>query len=344
MSWTIERLEGDGLGAFADEWDALNRRLLAGHPFADTRFVAPLLRHFGRGKERLLVHRNGGGVDGMLLLERRPRGAWRPFLPSQLQAAPVLLPDRSSIDAIFRALPGLCLSVEFHRQDPRYCVDGLLEPGRRVRVEPHATTMEVALDGTFEAYWNERSKNLVKNVRRYQRRVETEGGGSRFVVLERPGDMREAVTRYGLLESAGWKKAAGTAVHIDNPQGRFYAEVLEQFAATGHGRVYELWLADRLAASRLVISGAGMHIILKTSYDESLSQFAPGRLLLHALLERAFAERSQRAVEFYTDATQDQLAWATASRTISHMVYFRHGWIAAVHDAWRRRQEARQAA
>lgn len=344
MSWTIERLEGGGLGAFADEWDRLNRRLLAGHPFADTRFVAPLLRHFGRGTERLLVHRHGGSVDGMLLLERRPRGAWRPFLPSQLQAAPVLLPDRSSIDAIFRALPGLCLSVEFHRQDPRYCVDGLLAPARKVRVEPHATTMEVALDGTFEAYWNERSKNLVKNVRRYQRRVETEAGGSRFVVLERPNDMREAVTRYGLLESAGWKRAAGTAVHIDNAQGRFYAEVLEQFAATGHGRVYELWFADRLAASRLVISGAGMHIILKTSYDESLSQFAPGRLLLHALLERAFAERSQRAVEFYTDATPDQLAWATASRTISHAVHFRHAWIAAAHDAWRRRQESRPAA
>jgi hypothetical protein len=158
-----------------------------------------------------------------------------------------------------------------------------------------------------------------------------------LVVLERPEDMREAVTRYGGLESAGWKQAAGTAVHIDNPQGRFYAEVLEQFAATRHGRVYELWIADRLAASRLVISGAGMHIILKTSYDESLSEFAPGRLLLYALLERAFAERSQRAVEFYTNATVDQLAWATASRTISHSVHFRHAWIAGLYDVWRRR-------
>jgi CelD/BcsL family acetyltransferase involved in cellulose biosynthesis len=337
MSWEQADLEARQLGRHRTAWDALNARHFGGHPFADSRFVDALLQHFGRGTERLFVHRGyDGATDGMLLLEKRRLGIWRQFMPSQLQAGPVLLPNRHAVRSIFEALPAASMAIEFLRQDPKFCTPGLLGAAPEVRVDAHATTMEVALDGKFETYWDARSRNLTKNIRRYQRRVQTDCQSAELVVLTEPGDMAEAVRRYGLLESAGWKGAAGTAVSADNAQGRFYAQVMPQFAETDQAAVYEYWLDGALAASRLLVSGAGLEIILKTSYDERLSQCAPGRLLLHALLERSFREQRHRTVEFYTDATPDQLAWATHQRTISHVTYFRLPWLATAHDLYRR--------
>ncbi|MEN6585600.1 MAG: GNAT family N-acetyltransferase, partial [Sulfuricella sp.] len=91
----------------------------------------------------------------------------------------------------------------------------------------------------------------------------------------------------------------------------------------------------KLAASRLLVSTSDLTIILKTAYDESLAQFAPGRLLLKDYIERTFAEKKVSTLEFYTDATPDQLAWATGQRHISHVMLFRSPFVAHMHDAYR---------
>ncbi|MCL2636112.1 MAG: GNAT family N-acetyltransferase, partial [Betaproteobacteria bacterium] len=131
------------------------------------------------------------------------------------------------------------------------------------------------------------------------------------------------VGRFGELESAGWKGKAGTAVAIDNVQGRFYAEVMASFAATGQAEVLELSIGDRLAASRLLIGNERLLVFLKTAYDETLSRFAPGRLLLYRLLQRELAGQPQRVVEFYTNATRDQAEWATFGSAIQSIQLFR---------------------
>ena len=66
--------------------------------------------------------------------------------------------------------------------------------------------------------------------------------------------MPGAVDRYGALESRGWKGAQGTAVRHDNEQGRFYDAVMSNFARDGCAHVYELYLGEQLAASRLLVS------------------------------------------------------------------------------------------
>jgi hypothetical protein len=87
--------------------------------------------------------------------------------------------------------------------------------------------------------------------------------------------------------------------------------------------VHELWFGDTLAASRLVVYQNNMHVMLKTSYDESLAPYAPGRLLLRRVLEEAFATSPGGSLEFYTDADADLLTWAKDQRWIQHASFYR---------------------
>lgn len=334
MTWQILPIS-DGLGEWRDAWDNLNQRLYRGHPFSDSRFIDALLRHFGGSNERLCVHRSGENVDGMIILYPRRPGVWTQFVPSQVQAAPVLIENVEHLNSLFQALSPWAGILEFLCQDPEFVPRAFISSDAGVvRTENHALTMNVELSGSFDIYWKSRSKNLIKNIRRYRQRATESFTQTDMRILDVPEAMHDAVARYGTLESAGWKGAEGTAIHIDNAQGRFYAEIIARFAETGQAQVVEYWLDDQLAASRLVISCDDIAIILKTTYDEALSKFAPGRLLLHAYLEHAFAEKRNKAVEFYTNATQDQLAWATGQRHIRHVMYFRATPLARLRDIY----------
>lgn len=308
------------------EWDGLNRKINGAHPMLDSRFVAALLVHFGAQGVHLCRHGSAADVEAYCLLRQHRNGMWTTFLPAQAQIGPVLISDWGVVPGLVRSLPGLALSLDLLCLDPDYGFPaGDIAGDRATTLLGHALTMNIALTGGFDAYWAGRSKKLVQNMRRYAKRWAAEGPATRLVRLTHGSDMHAAVARYGDLESSGWKGRAGTAVHIDNIQGRFYLEVMECFARTGNAVVYEYWQGERLAAARLAITSEDMILMLKTAYDESLSELAPGRLLLHDLLKLEFEGGSGGRMEFYTDATQDQLAWATGQRLIQHATFYRGG-------------------
>jgi len=74
--------------------------------------------------------------------------------------------------------------------------------------------------------------------------------------------------------------------------------------------------------SRLVLQSGEMTIALKTAYDESTSQFAPGLILLQEFLRHQFESSKGTRIEFYTNATDQQIAWSTDTRTIFHVTLF----------------------
>lgn len=307
------------------EWDVLNAALHDGHPMLDSRFIQALLRHFGEEGVTLCRHLHRGRTDGLALLYPHRRGMWTTFLPSQSQIGPLLMTDWTRLPALMRALPGYPLSLDMLSLDPDFTsppsdLEGVGEP----TVLDHALTMNIVLTGSFEDYWEGRSRKLIQNLRRYARRWEAEGLETQLRRLTRPEDMEAAVRRYGDLESTGWKGKEGTAIHADNVQGRFYTEVMQAFARSGQAVVYEYWRGERLAAARLALTSKRMILMLKTAYDESLADLAPGRLLLHDLTRLEFEQSQGKVIEFYTNATQDQLAWATGQRVIRHVTVYRH--------------------
>lgn len=316
--WSATPLTG-GLGQHAAVWDQLNQQRFKSNPMLDSRFVDALLKYFGTGEEYLcsLPATSMTTPAAMCLLKPRGTGIWTTFLPSQAQVGPVLIGKSSAVASLMRDLPGIVGSLDILCHDSVF--GDLSLDNARANRKDHALTMSISLDGDFASYWAQRSKQLQKNMRRYERRVETDLISPRFSCLSSPSDMEAAVARYATLESKGWKGELGTAVGIDNTQGMFYSDVMRRFAESGNAVVYELWLGEQLAASRLVISSAEMLVILKTTYDETMDKYAPGRLLLREVIQRAFISHPGKVIEFYTDANADQLAWATAQRWIRHI-------------------------
>jgi hypothetical protein len=317
--WKVSPVDLADVG-WLGEWDVLNRRLNRSHPMLDSRFVQALLRHFG--SQGVMLCRQSGAT-GFALVCRHRRGMWTTHLPAQAQIGPILLEDWGAIPDLIQALPGHAFSLDLLSLDSEY---GFPEESVRAAglstLMDHDLTMNIDLSGSFESYWEGRSRKLIQNMRRYAKRWENDGM-TRLVRITERDAMAAAVRRYGELESAGWKGRAGTAVHADNVQGRFYTDVMERFAATGNALVYEYWRGDALAAARLAITSSDMILMLKTAYDEKLSELAPGRLLLHDLLKLEFQRREHGRIEFYTNATQDQLAWATGERRIRHATFYR---------------------
>jgi hypothetical protein len=270
--------------AFAAEWDRLNRELFGSHPLFDSRFVGPLLGHFGDGSELLCIHRTDNAVDGALILRPLELGRWALFLPSQTQAGMVLMKSARLLEPLLPSLPGYAWSLDLLSIAPAFSPNwsGLTLP--RI-VRPHAVTMAVATEGDFAAYWQARPKKLKDNLRRYRRHAEETAGPLSITLITDPAEIEDALARYGQLESAGWKGKEGTAITPDNAQGHFYAETFVRFAHIGQAFVMELRVGELLVASRLFIHHEQIWIIIKTTYDETQSAYAPGRLLLYAMLE-----------------------------------------------------------
>ncbi|MFQ5635397.1 MAG: GNAT family N-acetyltransferase [Gammaproteobacteria bacterium] len=322
MSWSI----GTDVGRFdrhAADLDRLNDRLCASHPLLGSIFIGALVRHFATPGVLLATHCDAGATDGLVLLARRMPGIWQTFTPGQAPIAPTLMADSADPGDLLTGLPGLCLAVEWHCQDPICSCLVKTQPIAAAETVPHITTMNVVLSGPFDTYWAERSKNQRRNITRYLHRLRKEGISNRLEIFAKPDSVIDALGRYGDLESSGWKGQQHTAIHRDNIQGKFYADVLSGFAELGQARVYELYFDDELVASRLCVHNGRMLIILKTTYRETAARFAPGRLLLYRLLEREFAQREFRSIEFYTNATEDQLRWATGTRELFHMTQYR---------------------
>lgn len=324
MTWEVHAAR-EAFPRFAGEWDRLNETLFGGHPFFDSRFVGPLLKHFATGDEFLCIERSDGPkgrITGALIAQPQGYGRWVSFRPSQAQITAVLLDDAERLATLLPALPGFAWTIELIAIDPRFapCMEKM---NRTAHVSAQAYT--IGIDGAlaFDGYWSQRPKNLRANLRRYFNRLDQEFGGFSLVRHTRLEDMDEAVARFGTIESSGWKGKAGTAVAPDNTQGSFYAEIMESFAHAGQAAVYELRVGDWLAASRLMIENADLSIILKTTYDETLARIAPGRLQLNRVIEDRLTNHPGQTLEFYTNATRDQREWATFGCTILNVQIFR---------------------
>jgi CelD/BcsL family acetyltransferase involved in cellulose biosynthesis len=331
MNWSVQPAR-ETFPGFAAEWDKLNTCLYGGHPLFDSRFIGALLDHFGNGKESLCIHRTDDDVDGALILCPRRFGRWTLFLPSQMQIGALLVKDAHCLETLMPALPGYAWTIDLLAIDPHFEPNwlGLALPRTMVR---HNLTMAVETRGDFSSYWNARPNNLRKNLRRYRNR-----SSEHTVAIRLTNDQTgipAAVRRYAEIESAGWKANTGTAIGMDNLQGRFYEQVLSDFAASGQAKVVELWFDDMLAASRLLICHDRMWIILKTTYDESCAALAPGRQLLYETLQLAFPALTEGAVEFYTNATRDQAEWATDLRYICHHQLYRNPTVANLYGSVR---------
>lgn len=294
------------------------------NPYLDQRFTAALGRWFGTEDDVCLICREDESADKMLLLRRISYLQWSSFLPAQAQIGLPIGRGGDGLSTLFHSLPAHVLQLDIRKQDWQKGASLSFHSVRpQIRIDA-AVTMSINLGSDFDTYWKHRPKQLRSNVNRYRRKLEAEGLTHSISIIDCASEIVTALDRYAKMECEGWKGKAGTAIRLDTDQGQFFKDVLKRFGDTGEAVVYELYIGDTLAASRLCLVTSEMFVIMKTTYLESMARFAPGRLLLYHLVESEFKRQKTKSIEFYTNATPDQLSWSTGQRTIQDVTFFRN--------------------
>lgn len=339
MTWTF--LPAKHLQQHAQEWDAW-QAASTNTPFFETLFLVPLLDVFGRGDELLAFHRSNGQVDAATIVRPVGRMRWELFMPSQLPLGPwVCKPGDGAVqlaDSLLRALPGLGLSLGLPQVDPR-----LVErPAHtdKTHVMDYIDTSFIDIEGSFDAYWDARGKNLRQNTRKQFNKLQSEGTAVSLDTVRDAAGVAEAMVHYGSLEGAGWKAESGTAILPDNDQGRFYRAMLENFCRAGRGRIVRYRFGEQVVAMDLCIDNGPMAVVLKTAYDESFRTVSPSTLMRHEEFRQWWEEGRFQRIEFYGKTMEWHTRWTEAQRRIFHFTAFRWAWL----GKWRSRVKADKAA
>lgn len=170
----------------------------------------------------------------------------------------------------------------------------------------------VDLEGlTWADYHRSRRADLRSDVRRRRRRLE--GRGEVNVVVYDGSEHLDRLLQEGFaLEASGWKGRAGSAI-VSNPATHtFYLRVARFAAERGWLRVTFVRVDEQPVAFSLDLECRGTHYNLKGGYDESFRDCSPGKILVAALVERAFATGLRR-FEFGGAVEPFKKAWATGT-------------------------------
>jgi len=287
--------------------------------------------------------RDDGVVDTAVLLERLQFGIWQVLSTAHLPVAPIVwnaraTTTRTGIESLIRSLPGAALFLRAANWDPDY--SPALPSGVCFDSSPTHTAVRVDVVGTFDEYWSNRSKNLRRSMRGLLNKTAAEGLSPKLVVLRTPSEIDSAIEAHGRLEATGWKRQSGKPLSKGDAETDFYLELLRDVAPENRARIFQLYLGGRLAASQFGVVAGSTLALLKTGYDDSLSRFAPGRVLDYLMLQRLFEEKDVGRVEYCTIASEDDIRWSTSQRQIFEVEIFRHSLVKSGINAARKMKRA----
>ena len=285
-----------------EELDYLCARTVEPNVFFNPRFLAPAMPRLEDREVRLAVIRDGDDHRNRLRL-LVPFSVEKPMMPmgaaimrtwsSPFGPIGTPLVDRDDpvgvIEDFFSMLarPHLKLPKVLALPDMR--LDGptasLLRTVAEARGLPLATTGEVSrpvlqseLDG--EDYLkNALRPHHYREFHRLKRRL-GETGHLEHAVARGPEQIRHAIESFLTLEAAGWKGRERTAMAIDRYRAAFAREAVHRLAEQDLCRIHSLTLDGRAIASLIVFVEQGFAYTWKTAYDETLSAYSPGTLLM----------------------------------------------------------------
>ena len=331
MSWKLLPV-----GRFAEiqsQWQTLNARS-GDTPVLHPDFVAPLLDIFASDTERLAVLEAAEGPAAMTVLTRRNGIGWQSFQPANapigLWVCDLALPMPEMLQRLVRSLPGPVGLLGLLQLDPEIAP----RPPERggLSTLDYIETARVSVDASFEEYWGRRGKNLRRNMKRQHTQLERDGIKTRLEILRSPAQMPQAIADYARLEGAGWKQEIGTAVGRDDPQSRFYTEMMQRFSSNGRGSAFRYFYNDDLVATDLCIEHGGIFVILKTTYDEAIRKTSPAQLMRQEMFETIFEEGRLRRIEFYGRVMDWHRQWTEEIRTLYHVNQYRWPLLRSAHQ------------
>lgn len=285
-----------------DELDYLSARTVEPNVFFNPRFLAPAMPRLEDREIRLAVIRDGDEQKSRLRL-LVPFSVEKPHVPFGVNVmrtwsspfGPLGTPllDRDDPAGVLEdfftmlarphlKLPKVLVLPEMRLDGPVASLVGAVAETRGLS----AITMSLAerpflesgLDGEEYLKRSLKSHHL-REFRRLKRRL-ADHGKLEHVVSRTADEIRPAAEAFLTLEASGWKGRQRTAMAIDRFRAAFAREALHRLSEQDMCRVHSLLLDGRPIASLVVLVEAGVAYTWKTAYDESLSAYSPGTLLM----------------------------------------------------------------
>jgi CelD/BcsL family acetyltransferase involved in cellulose biosynthesis len=300
----------DAIEPIAAEWDALAERVAA-PPYMRAGWAAVWCSAFAGGPPSVICAWRDGRLAGVLPLCRRS-GALTSLTNAQTPGFGMLAEDGAVAAAlarrVFAARPRHVDIAHVDAADPGLAAleRSASDAGYRLLRTTIQRSPFVALDGRGARDAHLGAKQAA-NLRRRARRLASTGTVEIEVTdgRERLDDLLAEGFR---LEGSGWKETRGTAIASRADTRDFYRALARWARDQRLLRLAFLRLDGRGLAFQLALQDAQAYYFLKGGYDPTASACAPGKLLAHAMIERAAASRLHR-FEFLGDAEPWKLEW-----------------------------------
>jgi CelD/BcsL family acetyltransferase involved in cellulose biosynthesis len=213
--------------------------------------------------------------------------------------------------------------MTLYEQDPdgpcARIVPALATRGYLLRITPSTRCPYVALDRPFEQYAAERSRQFRKRLRAARRKLE-QRGELRATRLCDEAQVREALKRYGVLETRSWKH--GNDAALGPLHERFLAALLARVGPKGALQVLELCVGGRLVASTIALLHERHYYSLHIVHDAEWSDCAPGNVLTWLELEECHA-KGYAEFDFLGTCVESKLHWTSSVRDTVDIVLTR---------------------
>ena len=299
----------EAIDAVHDEWEELADRAGA-VPFLRAGWFRAWWRAFGRGRLEILRLEHQGETRALLPIRHR-HGAisspsnWHSPRFGLLRADPAS--GAMLLDELFARRPvqvslGFIGALGSELDELSAAAE---TAGYRWLQRPLERSPLVSVDGDWDGYERGLGRNLRRDLRRCRRRLDELGHVS-LDVQQDTSHLDEALA----IEGSGWKREAGTAIVSQAQTARFYPEVARWAASGGRLRLIFLRVDGRAVAFHLALEDDRTYFPLKGGFDPAVRTLSPGRLLIHATLQRAF-ELGLGRYEFLGGFDAYKLRWAT---------------------------------
>ncbi|MEQ9546516.1 MAG: GNAT family N-acetyltransferase [Marinobacter sp.] len=179
----------------------------------------------------------------------------------------------------------------------------LLDRNRCVREQvgekPGLSTPVIHIDGTWEAFYKARSKNLRKSLKHKLNRFSKNADLSVSVeTISRPD--QPVVAELVEISSNSWKSKVGNDLGANKKSRRFLLNLIEAFGESGSLSTWIVRYKKQPVAFELHVTCDGIVYPIRADYDEAFKAYSPGSVLEYMALKHLFESCSAR--QYYTCA------------------------------------------
>jgi CelD/BcsL family acetyltransferase involved in cellulose biosynthesis len=153
-------------------------------------------------------------------------------------------------------------------------------------------------------------------------------GSVRLLRTEKNGT--NELQRFYDMEAAGWKGKEKSAIISDPRSHQFFDEVTREAETSGHLCLYTLELDGKAIAAHIGFTYRGRYWAAKSTYDENYRDYAPGHLIVKAILQ----DCSERGISEYVMGIREdwKMEWTQDVRKRTYQCIFNRGvWPRALH-------------